>query len=37
MSLSIGGIYKLNKITRQSFETEAKHIGLGTNLAMKTI
>ncbi len=35
MSLSIGGIYKLNKITRQSFETEAKHIGLGTNLAMK--
>lgn len=35
MALSIGGIYKLNKITRQSFEEEAKHIGLGTNLAMK--
>lgn len=35
MALSIGGIYKLNKITRQSFKAEAKHIGLGTNLAMK--
>ena len=35
MALSIGGIYKLNKITRQSFEAEAKHIGLGTNLAMR--
>ena len=35
MALSIGGIYNLNKITRQSFEAEAKHIGLGTNLAMR--
>ena len=35
MALSIGGIYALSKIERQSFEAEAKHIGLGTNLAMK--
>ena len=35
MALSIGGIYKLNEITKQSFEAQSKHIGLGTNLAMK--
>lgn len=35
MALSIGGIYKLNEITKQSFDAQAKHIGLGTNLAMK--
>jgi serine/threonine-protein kinase HipA len=35
MALAIGGEYNLHKITRKSFEEEAKKVGLGTKLAMK--
>ena len=35
MALAIGGEYNLHKITRKSFEEEAKKVGLGAKLAMK--
>ena len=35
MALAIGGEYNLHKITRKSFEEEAKKVGLGTKLAMQ--
>lgn len=35
MSLSIGGEYNINKITKSSFEKEAFNVGLGVKLAMK--
>lgn len=35
MALSIGGRYEINDITRNSFEKEAKNIGLGKQIAMK--
>ncbi len=34
MALSIGGVYDINKINRDSFEKEAKNIGLGLRNAM---
>ncbi len=34
MAFSIGHEYDLNKITRNSFELEAEHIGLGKKIAM---
>ncbi|MCQ2521056.1 MAG: HipA domain-containing protein [Lachnospiraceae bacterium] len=34
MSMSIGGIYRIYDISRESFEKEAKNIGLGAKLAM---
>lgn len=35
MALSIGGIYNICSITRDSFEKEAENIGIGRNMAMK--
>lgn len=35
MALSIGGIYNICDITRDSFEKEAENIGIGRNMAMK--
>ncbi len=35
MAMSIHGIYKISEITRASFESEAKNIGLGVKMAMK--
>lgn len=35
MALSIDGIYRINDITRESFEKEAVHVGLGSKMAMK--
>lgn len=35
MAMSIGGIYKINAITRSSFELEAHNIGLGPAMAMR--
>ncbi len=37
MSLSIGGNYNINKITRASFESEAGNVGLGVKMAMKRL
>lgn len=34
MAFSIGREYNINKISRDSFETEAQHIGLGKKMAM---
>ena len=34
MAISIDGIYKINDITRESFEREAKNVGLGKKIAM---
>lgn len=35
MALSIGGIYNIYSITRDSFEKETENIGIGRNVAMK--
>lgn len=35
MAISIGGLYKIDDIDRNAFEREAKHVGIGTGLAMK--
>ena len=35
MALSIGGIYNIYDITRDSFEREAENVGIGRNMAMK--
>lgn len=35
MALSIGGIYNINDITRDSFEKEAGRIGIGNRIALK--
>lgn len=35
MALSIGGIYNIYSITRDSFEKETENIGIGRNMAMK--
>jgi serine/threonine-protein kinase HipA len=35
MALSIGGVYCIYDITRESFEKEARNIGLGSKMAMK--
>ena len=34
MSMNIGGVYDLKKVTRDSFEQEAEKIGLGTGIAL---
>ena len=35
MAMSIGGVYNINEIGRESFERQARIVGLGNNLAMK--
>ena len=35
MALSIGGIYNINEITRESFEKVAVQVGIGKKMAMK--
>jgi serine/threonine-protein kinase HipA len=35
MALSIGGVYSIYDITRESFEKEAVNVGLGSKMAMK--
>jgi serine/threonine-protein kinase HipA len=35
MALSIGGVYCIHDITRESFEKEARNVGLGSKMAMK--
>ncbi len=35
MAMSIDGIYRINDISRTSFENEARNVGLGTKIAMK--
>ena len=35
MAISIGGVYQLHDITRESFEQEAQNVGLGTQMAMR--
>ena len=35
MTLSIDGIYNINKITRESFQKATVHVGIGTKMAMK--
>ena len=35
MALSIGGTYCIRNITRESFEKEARNVGLGNKMAMK--
>lgn len=35
MGLSVGGEFGLNRISRESFEDEAKAVGLGTKIAMR--
>lgn len=35
MAMSIGGVYNINKIGRESFARQAKIVGLGNSLAMK--
>jgi serine/threonine-protein kinase HipA len=35
MAFSIGGVYCIYDITRESFEKEAQNIGLGSKMAMK--
>jgi serine/threonine-protein kinase HipA len=35
MALSIGGVYSIYDITRESFEKEAVNVGLGRKMAMK--
>lgn len=37
MSLSIGGVYNINEITRESFAKEAHRIGNGVKMAMKRL
>ncbi|MDO4528425.1 MAG: HipA domain-containing protein, partial [bacterium] len=36
MAMSIGGVYDINKIDRSAFERQARIVGLGVNLAMKS-
>ena len=35
MAMSIGGLYLIGEITRESFKQEASKVGLGVKLAMK--
>jgi hypothetical protein len=35
MAMSIGGVYNINEIGRDSFERQARIVGLGKSLAMK--
>ena len=36
MAMSIGGVYDINKIDRSAFERQARIVGLGVSLAMKS-